>query len=182
MNLVAKFQRALQSLYFGFRFNAPALATVNYVPEKSDKGSHSLSLEECFENILRAAVPKTRRSRERRMMRKLGHYKLFQKEHFNEKIEICLTCGNYYRRGFLCDHCYNVAKQKTMKIWKEIGDKYMNFQYFTVDDNPDNVRRSFKYEKTQEWFTDGESKPTISEQKDKSTATATLDNESRNKA
>ena len=69
-----------------------------------------------------------------------------------------------------------------MKIWKEIGDKYMNFQYFTVDDNPDNVRRSFKYEKTQEWFTDGESKSTISEQKDKSTATATLDNESGNKA
>ena len=96
------------SICFGYFFpSVPALATANYVPEKSDKGSHSLSLEECFENILRAAVPKTRRSRERRMMRKLGHYKLFQKEHFNEKIEICLTCGNYYRRGFLCGKTNN---------------------------------------------------------------------------
>lgn len=32
----------------------------------------------------------------------MGHFKLFKKEHFKEKTEICLTCGNYYRRGFLC--------------------------------------------------------------------------------
>lgn len=100
--------------------SAPALATVNYVPEKSDKGSHSLSLEECFENILRAAVPKTRRSRERRMMRKLGHYKLFQKEHFNEKIENCLTCGNYYRRGFLCGKTNNKFSVTHPLIYRSI--------------------------------------------------------------
>lgn len=64
-----------------------------------------------------------------------------------------------------------------MKIWKDIGDKYMNFQYFTVDDNPDNVRRSFKYEKVQDWFTDDENQTTTSEQKDASASNTTLTKE-----
>lgn len=32
----------------------------------------------------------------------MGYFKLFKKEYFKEKIEICLICGNYYRRGFFC--------------------------------------------------------------------------------
>lgn len=172
MSLIVKFQRALQNLYCGFRLNVPALASADCLPERSESGTR-LTLQKCFEDILRAAVPKNRRSKEKRMTRKMGHFKLFKKEHFKEKTEICLTCGNYYRRGFLCDHCYNVAKRKTMKIWKDIGDKYMNFQYFTVDDNPDNVRRSFKYEKVQDWFTDNENQTTSSEQKDTSAANTT---------
>nr|XP_011414886.2 39S ribosomal protein L32, mitochondrial [Crassostrea gigas] len=176
MSLLTRFQRVLQTLSNGFRLNVPALATANCLPEKSENGSH-LTLQQCFENIMRAAVPKNRRSKEKRATRKMGHFKLFKKEHFKEKTEICLTCGNYYRRGFLCDHCYNVAKRKTMKIWKDIGDKYMNFQYFTVDGNPDNVRRSFKYEKVQDWFTDNENQTTASEQKDASAFDTTLTKE-----
>lgn len=64
-----------------------------------------------------------------------------------------------------------------MKIWKDIGDKYMNFQYVTVDGNPDNVRRSFKYEKVQDWFTDNENQTTTSEQKDPSASDTTLTKE-----
>jgi hypothetical protein len=69
------------------------------------------------------------------------------------------------------DHCYNTAKQQTLKIWKEIGEKYMNFQYFTVDDNPDNVKRTFRYEKLKDWFHDEqEEKSSQTERKDTSTS------------
>ncbi|XP_061179818.1 large ribosomal subunit protein bL32m-like [Saccostrea echinata] len=173
MSLITKFQRTLQNLYLGFRYNAPALVTVNHLPEKYENGSSWQTLKDCFENIMRAAVPKKRRSKEKRMMRKMGHYGLFLKENFKERREICLTCGNYFRRGFLCDHCYNTAKQQTMKIWKEIGDKYMNFQYFTVDDNPNNVRRSFRYEKLKDWFPEEQMEKSSQTEKKESSESST---------
>lgn len=51
---------------------------------------------------MRVVVLKNRRLKEKRAIRKMGYFKLFKKEYFKEKIEICLICGNYYRRGFFC--------------------------------------------------------------------------------
>lgn len=101
-----------------FYFSAPALATANCLPEKQRDRSSFPTLQECFESIMRAAVPKKRRSKEKRKMRKMGHYQTFLQENLKERREICLTCGNFFRRGFLCGRLHIVKFSSFLSLIK----------------------------------------------------------------
>lgn len=72
------------------------------------------------------AVPRNRRTVEKRLKRKFGdpkyHYKMLQpKKH----LLVCNTCGHYYEARNLCPHCYEKVKLETEamqeQIQKELG-------------------------------------------------------------
>jgi len=67
------------------------------------------------------AVPKTRRSLERRMKRKFGSpYYVWKPLQVKQHLEVCDTCSNHKERGILCPYCYDKVRKETELIKEKI--------------------------------------------------------------
>ena len=70
------------------------------------------------------AVPKSRRSLERRLKRKYGSpdykMKILQKK---THLLVCDSCGNHYEVGIICAHCYEKVRKETEAIKDKILKK-----------------------------------------------------------
>lgn len=70
------------------------------------------------------AVPKHRRTVERRMKRRFGdpkyNMKTLQTKNF---LQTCQSCGNHHEPGILCAHCYDKVRKETELIKEKIMEK-----------------------------------------------------------
>ncbi|EDW84515.1 uncharacterized protein Dwil_GK14166 [Drosophila willistoni] len=88
--------------------------------------SPGFSLNELLGNGMLWAVPKHRRSVEKRLNRKFGYpeytWKLLKEK---RNLRSCVQCGHDHELGVLCPHCYNKVRQETQlmqdKIQEQLG-------------------------------------------------------------
>lgn len=87
----------------------------------SQKPTPKVSLKEMLDTSILWAVPKARRSLEKRMCRKYGIpdkvWKLFVPR---KDLIICNTCGHYHNKKQLCGHCYLKIKEQTTQMQEKI--------------------------------------------------------------
>ncbi|XP_076346481.1 mitochondrial ribosomal protein L32 [Tachypleus tridentatus] len=82
-----------------------------------DSSSNASVFEDIFGNGFLWAVPRNRRSIERRLTRKMGRNKmLFPKKN----ILICNECGHFHEAHTICGNCYEKVKQETRLLQEEI--------------------------------------------------------------
>ncbi|CAG5122486.1 unnamed protein product [Candidula unifasciata] len=116
----------LQSLINMWMRNGPppalALAACpSALPAQQSNSSAESPLTSIFNGIL-LAVPKHRRSLEKRLFRK--HRFTGFMEHAMPKNTIipCLECGNFKEKGHLCGHCYDKVRKETKEMQVKMGD------------------------------------------------------------
>lgn len=79
------------------------------------------SLKDLIGNGIFWAVPKHRRSIEKRLKRKFGVPKYDWKPlRVKEHLRVCMQCGHDYEAGVLCPHCYNKVREETKQMQDEI--------------------------------------------------------------
>ncbi|XP_044727426.1 39S ribosomal protein L32, mitochondrial [Chrysoperla carnea] len=126
-SLQVSLQKLEQIIAFTFfrRFppDAYCLAGINIDnrPAPSNVAKSKFSLKDLIGDGLLWAVPKNRRTIERRLKRKYGSPEyvvkiLKPKNH----LRICGKCGHYYEVGVLCPHCYSKVLEETKAIQDRI--------------------------------------------------------------
>ena len=103
----------------------------------TDCETKSSLLEEIFNPTL-YAVPKHRRSRERRLQRKFGNHIMQRFVQIKKNLVMCLECGQWHERRTICGNCYERAKEETEEMKKELGEE---MQY-----TPDQKEVAFLYD------------------------------------
>lgn len=96
----------------------PMLVTASHSPivhPKTDDFPASLLKDPKEESIL-WAVPKSRRSRERRLIRKFGLENFHKKMLPYRKLLTCDDCGHVHEPGRLCPNCYGENKKITQAM------------------------------------------------------------------
>ncbi|XP_011313045.1 39S ribosomal protein L32, mitochondrial [Fopius arisanus] len=78
------------------------------------------SLRDILNDGILWAVPKHRRSLEKRMTRRFGTPGLHWKMLVPKKLLICPTCGHDHQPGLLCNNCYSRVKAETKEIQEAI--------------------------------------------------------------
>ncbi|KAH0952498.1 hypothetical protein HN011_001018 [Eciton burchellii] len=136
-NLMIRLRLALQrceqtiQTILGHGFPPPgSLYAINcnnflYEPRPTNRFG-SQSLKEILKNGILWAVPKSRRTIEKRLKRRFGVPEYVWKPHVAKtNIIICVHCGHNYEAGHLCGHCYEKIKIETKEmqdaIQKELG-------------------------------------------------------------
>ncbi|XP_048512587.1 39S ribosomal protein L32, mitochondrial isoform X2 [Athalia rosae] len=99
----------------------PALCIVeltNYpTRDQSTPPSNPFSLENLIGDGLFWAVPKSRRTVEKRLKRKFGDPKYHWKPlKLKTNLLVCNSCGNHYEAGILCVYCYTKVKLETQEM------------------------------------------------------------------
>ncbi|XP_053678424.1 39S ribosomal protein L32, mitochondrial isoform X2 [Anopheles nili] len=127
LNRLSNSIRSLESYIFGGNGFPPALAQVDCMPmHASSNPKKAFSLRDLIGDGLLWAVPKHRRTVEKRHKRKYGspQYKLkifLPKTH----LRSCATCGSDHEVGVLCPVCYKKIRTETElmqeNIQKELG-------------------------------------------------------------
>ncbi|KAL3279417.1 hypothetical protein HHI36_016928 [Cryptolaemus montrouzieri] len=113
-------------LLFGLNRSLPNIVWLTGNALNSVKPSAKISLKDIIDNGFLWAVPKHRRSVEKRLKRKFGHpdyvLKILQPR---SNIRICNSCGDHYEIGILCPTCYkkviNETKDMQSAIQKKLG-------------------------------------------------------------
>ncbi|KAK3931116.1 39S ribosomal protein L32, mitochondrial, partial [Frankliniella fusca] len=81
------------------------------------------SAKQIWEDAILAAVPRNRRSIERRLKRRFGipeyHWKMLW---MKKNLQSCIQCGNFHEPGLLCPHCYHKVIQETKEISAKIQE------------------------------------------------------------
>lgn len=86
-------------------------------PTQYSGKSSSFSLNDLLKDGILWAVPKHRRTIEKRLKRRFGVPKYIWKPPVPKtNILMCPTCGYDYEAGRLCGHCYERVKQETKKL------------------------------------------------------------------
>ncbi|XP_072758788.1 large ribosomal subunit protein bL32m [Anoplolepis gracilipes] len=124
-----KFEQTIFQTIFGRGF-PPGLCAIDcnsFLNEpKLNNRFGSQSIEEILNNGILWAVPKRRRTIEKRLSRRFGKEDYCWKPPVAKtNLLICPNCGHNYEAGRLCGHCYEKVKVETeeMKaaIKKELG-------------------------------------------------------------
>ncbi|XP_003704148.1 mitochondrial ribosomal protein L32 [Megachile rotundata] len=83
------------------------------------------SLKDILNDAFLWAVPKHRRTIEKRLNRRFGVPKYHWKPHVPKTILTCYKCGHPHEIGLLCGYCYEIVKKETTEmqeaIQKELG-------------------------------------------------------------
>jgi len=81
---------------------------------------------ELFDGFLWGAVPKNRRSRERRATRQWGHHKITDYMTPKRNLIECLDCAKYHEAHTICGNCYQKVREETEAMKAKIDpDKRM---------------------------------------------------------
>ncbi|PBC27089.1 large ribosomal subunit protein bL32m [Apis cerana] len=81
------------------------------------------SLKDILNNTILWAVPKKRRTIEKRLSRRFGIPELHWKPHVPKtNILMCRKCGHDYEAGTLCGYCYEIVKKETEIMQQAIQD------------------------------------------------------------
>uniref|UniRef100_A0A0B6Z9J0 Large ribosomal subunit protein bL32m n=1 Tax=Arion vulgaris TaxID=1028688 RepID=A0A0B6Z9J0_9EUPU len=97
-------------------------ACPSLMPTQSSNSSPPQSgLDSIFDGIL-LAVPKFRRSLEKRLFRKHNFCGFMEHAEKKKNIIPCLECGHFREKGHLCENCYNNVRQETKEMQAKMGD------------------------------------------------------------
>ncbi|XP_011875994.1 PREDICTED: 39S ribosomal protein L32, mitochondrial [Vollenhovia emeryi] len=121
-----KFEQAIQTI-FGRGFPPGPLCAVTdchgFPSELKSTNLGRQSLKDIIGNGIVWAVPKRRRSLERRLMRKFGVMKYNWKPSIAKtNILMCVNCGYHHEAGRLCGHCYEKVKLETQEMQDAIQE------------------------------------------------------------
>jgi len=83
------------------------------VTETEHDDTQRSALSELFDALVWAAVPKSRRSRERRAIRRFGIHKIREYMTPKSNIMACLECGHYHEAHTICGNCYEKVRDET---------------------------------------------------------------------
>ncbi|XP_066581666.1 large ribosomal subunit protein bL32m [Prorops nasuta] len=131
-NAFKNFERMVE-IILGRGFPPEALCAVdcsNVLGQSSMvQKKNSWSLKEIMDNGILWAVPKSRRTLEKRMKRRYGDLEKWPHSYkfpvAKTNILSCVHCGHDYEYGTLCGHCYERVKMETKEmqdaIQKELG-------------------------------------------------------------
>ncbi|TDG40234.1 hypothetical protein AWZ03_013345 [Drosophila navojoa] len=124
---IANFVNHLERLFLPHGGPPPALAYLVHQPSSpTTRTSQSFSLKDLIGDGMLWAVPKHRRSVEKRLNRKFGYPEYVWKP-LKEKrnLRSCQHCGHDHELGLLCPHCYDKVRQETQlmqdKIQAQLG-------------------------------------------------------------
>ncbi|XP_030559783.1 39S ribosomal protein L32, mitochondrial [Drosophila novamexicana] len=125
---ITNFFNNLERLFLPNCGSPPALAYLVHQQHSSPRTntSQKLSLKNLLGDGVLWAVPKHRRSVEKRLNRKFG-YPAFVWKPLQEKKNLrpCQQCGHDHELGVLCPHCYDKVRQETQlmqdKIQTQLG-------------------------------------------------------------
>ncbi|EDX15107.1 39S ribosomal protein L32, mitochondrial [Drosophila simulans] len=120
---ITNFIRNLESLFLPHGGHPPALALAGFQHDHSPKSSTEFSLKQLIGDGMLWAVPKHRRSVEKRLKRKFGHPEYNWKP-LREKrnLRSCLQCGHDHEMGVLCPFCYQKVLKETELMQSKIQE------------------------------------------------------------
>ncbi|KAG7190891.1 hypothetical protein KM043_006952 [Ampulex compressa] len=155
---VQKFEQAIE-IIFGRGFPPGALCAVecnhNANQWKSNQSTAPISLKDIWDNGILWAVPKHRRSLEKRYKRKFGfregHWKLFDPK---QNILMCPNCGHDHEADLLCAHCYERVKVETKEmqdaIQKNLGLEPVEHDVIVLYEGENNDNQFWKNQRVVE--------------------------------
>ncbi|XP_067014630.2 large ribosomal subunit protein bL32m [Anabrus simplex] len=111
------------SLLFDRNFPPDSLcmATVGYYERPIPLKKPRISLQELFGDGFLWAVPRNRRTIERRWKRKFGSPDYVMKILLPKtNLLVCNSCGHHHEAGVLCPHCYSKVQAETEMMQEEI--------------------------------------------------------------
>ncbi|XP_075971757.1 mitochondrial ribosomal protein L32 [Anticarsia gemmatalis] len=122
LQLLRNVERNLFHNVFG---GPPRELALAYVHEKSPSASPSkFSIKDIIGDGILLAVPKFRRTIERRWKRKYGSPDYELKTIVPKtNIKVCQDCGHHHEKGRLCENCYTKIKKETEEIQAKITEK-----------------------------------------------------------
>ncbi|XP_078032893.1 mitochondrial ribosomal protein L32 [Augochlora pura] len=109
-----------------------AIECNNLVNQTQPTYSPRRSLKDILDDAFLWAVPKKRRTIEKRMNRRYGIPGLHWKPHVPKKLLMCRRCGHDYEPGLLCGHCYEIVKKET-ELMKEAIQNSLNLEPIEKD-------------------------------------------------
>ncbi|EDW53615.1 39S ribosomal protein L32, mitochondrial [Drosophila sechellia] len=120
---ITNFIRNLENLFLPHGGHPPALALAGFQHDHSPKSSTEFSLKQLIGDGMLWAVPKHRRSVEKRLKRKFGHPEYNWKP-LREKrnLRSCLQCGHDHEMGVLCPFCYQKVLKETELMQSKIQE------------------------------------------------------------
>ncbi|KAH8340910.1 large ribosomal subunit protein bL32m [Drosophila kikkawai] len=124
---ITNFIRNVERLFLPHGGHPPALALAGFQHEHSglsgQKSSQEFSLKQLIGDGIFWAVPKHRRSVEKRLKRKFGYPEYVWKP-LREKrnIRSCLQCGHDHELGVLCPFCYQKVLKETELMQEKIQE------------------------------------------------------------
>ncbi|XP_033322322.2 mitochondrial ribosomal protein L32 [Megalopta genalis] len=108
------------NIIFGRGFPPGGLCAVecNHVVNQTQPAySPGRSLKDILDDAFLWAVPKKRRTIEKRLNRRFGFPGLNWKPHVpKQNILMCRRCGHDYEAGLLCGYCYEIVKKETEEM------------------------------------------------------------------
>ncbi|XP_071453228.1 large ribosomal subunit protein bL32m [Hetaerina americana] len=115
---------ALEAIFSSpFRGFQPQIAGIPSLDSSINKNKESI-LDSIFENGILWAVPKSRRTVEKRLKRKFGHpYYRLKILLPKNNLRICDRCGHHHEESVLCPNCYAKVKQETEAIQEAIQNR-----------------------------------------------------------
>lgn len=97
--------------------DAYCIASVDSVPSKTTNTSETFSTENLMKDAILWAVPKTRRTIEKRLKRKFGlKERVWKMLGPKKNLMMCNTCGTHHEAGFLCPACYDKVQKETKQM------------------------------------------------------------------
>ncbi|PSN33038.1 39S ribosomal protein L32 [Blattella germanica] len=112
-------------ILFKDHFPPPGICVlVNEGGYVSPTSKRSTSITDIFNDGFLWAVPKGRRSIERRLSRKFGFPQYDWKMLVPKKnLLVCNTCGHHYEANHLCPHCYEKVHKETEAMQSAIQEE-----------------------------------------------------------
>ncbi|XP_055321630.1 39S ribosomal protein L32, mitochondrial [Sitodiplosis mosellana] len=101
------------------------VACPNYMPAVNEtQSSTPFSLKDLIGDGILWAVPKHRKSIERRLKAKYGHPRYVMKIYTPKTtLRICVQCGHDHEVGVLCPNCYKRVMDETQQMQQIIEEK-----------------------------------------------------------
>ncbi|XP_041970446.1 39S ribosomal protein L32, mitochondrial [Aricia agestis] len=120
--------RAVEKNFFQMLGYPPRELALAYVHEKpATKTQKKFTIKDIVGDGLLLAVPKFRRTLERRWKRKYGFPEYVWKMLVpKNNIKVCSDCGHYHESGRLCGHCYKKVEAETKEIQAKIQEQQGN--------------------------------------------------------
>nr|CAD7413203.1 unnamed protein product [Timema poppensis] len=85
--------------------------------------TRGFSLKNLLKDSILWAVPRHRRTLEKRLTRKYGHpdyvYKMLKAK---SNLMVCNSCGHHHEAGLLCAHCYDEVRKETEEMQTKIQE------------------------------------------------------------
>ncbi|CAG4993412.1 unnamed protein product [Parnassius apollo] len=124
LNLLKTLER---NILHSFGHPPRELAIVQIYEKQSSNSPKKFSLKDIIGDGMLLAVPKFRRTIEKRWKRKFGSpeyvWKMFVPK---TNIKVCQDCGHHHERGRLCGNCYKRVESETKEIQAKIQEKLGN--------------------------------------------------------